>query len=121
EGDPDSLLIVHHSMGFDTWDRIVKLPDRKILRYHNITPAHFLPEPFATYAQKGRQQLRDYVQHVELAMGVSEFNRRELVQCGYRYTTALPIFFTPESLLKKSPDKAMLKKLEGTFNWLFVG
>src|SRR5690349_14160488 len=40
-GDRDALLLVHHSMGFDSFDRVVALPDRKLLRYHNITPPHF--------------------------------------------------------------------------------
>src|SRR3981081_2083028 len=79
KGDADSLLIVHHSMGFDLFEKISTLPDRKILRYHNITPAEFLSGPLRMYSEKGRQQLRDYAEFIELAIGDSEFNRRDLI------------------------------------------
>ena len=109
-------------MGFDCLEQVLALPDRKILKYHNITPAEYLPNQFLrAYAQKGREQLRTYREHVELAVGVSEFNRRELVEIGYRYTDVLPIFFRPGSLLDETPDKSILRKLNNTFNLLFVG
>jgi hypothetical protein len=55
-----SLMVVHHSMGFDGFDQIVALPCRKILRYHNITPSHFLPNlHLQQHAEIGRGQLRE--------------------------------------------------------------
>ena len=121
-GDSSALLIVHHSMGFDCLEQVLALPDRKILKYHNITPAEYLPNQFLrTYAQKGRDQLRTYREHVELAVGDSEFNRRELIEIGYRYTDVLPIFFRPDSLLDETPNKSILRTLNNTFNLLFVG
>ncbi len=121
-GNPSSLLIVHHSMGFDCQDQVLALPDRKILKYHNITPAEYLPNQFLReYARKGRDQLRAYREHVELAVGDSEFNRRELIDLGYRYTDVLPIFVRPSLLLDEIPDKATTRKLNKTFNLLFVG
>src|SRR5215831_11605784 len=91
-GDPDALLIVHHSFGFGLFEKITALPDRKILRYHNITPMEFMDRDLGTYSAQGRQQLHDYVQHIELAIGDSEYNRSELIACGYRYTSSVPIF-----------------------------
>ena len=45
------------------------LPDRKVLRYHNITPPHFFAHPhLRSYAEKGRLQLREYRRHVEFAL-----------------------------------------------------
>jgi glycosyltransferase involved in cell wall biosynthesis len=121
-GDASSLLIVHHSMGFDSFARVVSLPDRRVLRYHNITPTQYLPNSsLRTYAEKGLEQTREYIPHVELAIGVSEYNRQELASFGFRYTTSLPILFRPETLLELEPDRSLARKLRRTFNLLFVG
>jgi len=121
-GDESALLIVHHSMGFDRLEQVLALPDRKILKYHNITPPEMLSNAHMRgYAEKGRHQLVEYRKHVELGLGVSDFNRRELVELGYRYTGVLPIFFRPSSLLDESTDSSLVRELKPTFNLLFVG
>jgi glycosyltransferase involved in cell wall biosynthesis len=121
-GDRSALLIVHHSMGFDEFDQVVRLPDRKLLRYHNITPPEMLSNSHAkVYAAKGRQQLAHYREHVELGLGDSDYNRRELVELGYRYTAVIPILFQPDALGDEKSDKAVEGNLRGTLNLLFVG
>ena len=62
------------------------LPRGRVLQYHNVTPARF----FATYdpalfrlAALGRQELATLVGHVDLALGDSDFNRRELEALGF--------------------------------------
>lgn len=117
-----SLLLVHHSMGYDEFDDVVRLPGRKLLRYHNITPAHYLPSAHMKhYAELGRRQLEQYVPYIELAIGDSEYNRQELISAGYRYTCSLPIFFRPDSLLAQKPDPQQMRALSRHFNLLFVG
>ncbi|TML67029.1 MAG: glycosyl transferase family 1, partial [Actinobacteria bacterium] len=37
----DGLLLVHHSMGNDVVSDVAKLPVRKAVVYHNITPAKY--------------------------------------------------------------------------------
>ena len=121
-GDPDSLLIVHHSFGINCLERVLQLPDRKILKYHNITPPHLLSNPhLKAYAELGREQLAAYRQAVEIALGDSDYNRRELVEMGFRYTETLPIFYTPSTLIGESPDKSVTRGLRSSFNVLFVG
>jgi glycosyltransferase involved in cell wall biosynthesis len=121
-GEAYSLLIVHHSMGFDSFEEIVKLPSRKILRYHNITPAHFFSSPFFKhYSDKGRQQLRAYRNFVEFAIGDSEYNRSELNELGYKYTASLPICFDGKVLLEQPMNGSLAQALSKTFNLLFVG
>jgi glycosyltransferase involved in cell wall biosynthesis len=122
KGDGEALLIIHHSMGFDAFDKVVGLPDRKILRYHNITPFHFFTAPHVRHAsQRGREQLYDYMRYVEVALTVSEYNRQELADLGYKYTRIMPIFFDPRPLLDTKPNRRVLKELSGTFNILCVG
>ena len=57
-----------------------------MLQYHNITPAHF----FAPYdpgifriAALGRQELATLAGATDLALGDSDYNRRELVELGF--------------------------------------
>lgn len=121
-GDAQNLLIVHHSMGFDGFDRIGDLPDRKLLRYHNITPPHFFAHPhLRSYAEKGRLQLREYRRHVEFACGDSEYNRRELVRVGFKYTAVLPICFNADAFSAIPSDPAVLRAASGRRTLLFVG
>jgi glycosyltransferase involved in cell wall biosynthesis len=121
-GDQSALMVVHHSMGFDRMERLVSLPDRKILKYHNITPPELLSNNHAkAYATKGRTQLMQYRPHVELALGDSEYNRRELQEIGFRYTGVLPIFYRSAILVEGGQEHALARKLKGTFNLLFVG
>ena len=70
------------------------LPGARVLQYHNITPAHF----FAGYdanmfrlATLGRRELATLVGHVDLALGDSDFNRRELEALGFAPTGVMPI------------------------------
>ena len=122
EGDPDALLIVHHSMGISCLEHILRLPDRKVLKYHNITPPHLLHNQYLrAYSELGREQLSAYKNAVEVALGDSDFNRRELVELGFRYTGTLPIFYTPSTLTSEPEDALVTGTLRGSFNILFVG
>ena len=42
EARPEDILIFHFSTGHPLADLAPRLPGRKVLRYHNITPDHFL-------------------------------------------------------------------------------
>ena len=58
-GDPSQVLLVHHSMGYDAFERVVSLPDRIAAVYHNITPGRFFRDTMTRrYARLGRDQLR---------------------------------------------------------------
>jgi glycosyltransferase involved in cell wall biosynthesis len=121
-GDDDALLIIHHSQGFDEFDRIIGLPDRKILRYHNITPPEFLPNPHLQhYSRKGREQLCAYAQEVEKGVAVSAFNARELAAMGYEEPSVIPIFFNAGRLSNAGSNPEILKSWKATFNLVFVG
>ena len=57
----DALLLIHHSMGNDVLSEVAKLPQRKAIVYHNITPAeHFagLNEEYARWFPSGPQAYR---------------------------------------------------------------
>jgi glycosyltransferase involved in cell wall biosynthesis len=98
---------------------------RRVLQYHNITPAAF----FADYAPElfrlaaiGRQELASLVGHVDLALGDSEFNRRELEDLGFAPTGVLPIA-VDTGRITNAPRRPALETIlgDGLINILFVG
>lgn len=91
---PDDLLVLHFSIGNEVFDQLVRLPARRALVYHNITPPEYFQgiNPYvALFAERGLKQLATLAPRVELAIGVSEFNRRELEAAGFKNTAAIPI------------------------------
>src|SRR5207302_248697 len=81
----DGLLLVHHSMGNDTVSEVARLPARKAVVYHNITPAKYfegLNEHARRYAEVGREQLLELAKSAEFGFADSEYNRRELAEAG---------------------------------------
>ena len=90
----DGLLLVHHSMGNDVVSDVAKLPVRKAVIYHNITPAAYfagLNEHARRYAELGREQLVELAKSAEFGFADSEYNRRELEQAGLANTAVVPI------------------------------
>jgi glycosyltransferase involved in cell wall biosynthesis len=97
----------------------------RVLQYHNITPARF----FAPYdaglfrlARLGRQDLGTLVGRVDLALGDSEYNRRELEQLGFAATGVMPIAIDTRRLTD-APRRPALEQIldDGLENFLFVG
>ncbi len=94
EAGPEDLLLFHFSIGHALADELPRLPGRKLMRYHNITPAHFLEEAYPAAAQRcrlGREQLLRLAKAVELALGVSAYNCAELTEAGYPAVEEVPI------------------------------
>src|SRR5437868_12485595 len=58
---PDDVLLVHHSIGHNQMAWLRQLPGKKILVYHNITPAHFFTpgSVLHEYSNLGRRQLAE--------------------------------------------------------------
>jgi L-malate glycosyltransferase len=91
---PGNIVIFHFSIGSPVSKMFVRIPDRKIMIYHNITP----PEFFLDYHRiltrecyKGRLEIKLFAGKVDLALGDSEFNRQELERSGFAPTGILPI------------------------------
>jgi glycosyltransferase involved in cell wall biosynthesis len=109
----DALLLIHHSMGNDIVDEVAKLPQRKAIVYHNITPAeHFvgINEHARIYSELGREQLRRLAQVAEFGFADSEFNRKELEAAGVATTAVVPILYDWEQF-DVTPDAAVTRSL----------
>ena len=123
EFDRDRILIYHHSIGSNIAEFIKNLSDKKLMIYHNITPAHYFSgvnDHLAYLLEKGRQELYDISSSITFAVGDSEYNRQELEDAGYSHTVLLPILLD----FTAYPDPCMgtFKRFsDGWTNILFVG
>ncbi|KIX13636.1 glycosyltransferase family 4 protein [Dethiosulfatarculus sandiegensis] len=121
---PEDVVIFHFSIGHPLADAFIHYPGRKVLRYHNITPAHFLEELYpesAERARMGREQLKELSKAVELGIGVSPYNAGELKQAGCENTEVVPILLDFDHL-ETPPDQLITTRFMGTRpNILHVG
>jgi len=91
---PGNVVIFHFSIGSPVSKMFLRIPDRKIMIYHNITPHEFFLDSHKILTRecyKGRLEIRLFAGRVDLALGDSEFNRQELERSGYASTGVLPI------------------------------
>ena len=118
------LLVLHFSMGHEVFDQLVKLPGRKVLVYHNVTPPEFfagINPHAAAFAQLGRSQLRSLAGTVDLAVGVSEYNRRELEEAGFERTATVPILIDWDAYDVPADEGVLAAWSAATTKLLFVG
>ncbi len=83
------MVIFHFSIGSPVSKIFFRIPDRKIMIYHNITPYEFFLDFHRILTRecyKGRLEIRLFAGKVDLALGDSEFNRRELERAGFAPT-----------------------------------
>lgn len=119
----ENVLIFHFSIGSEVTSFVTGLPDRKIMVYHNITPDHFfvgINSRVADRCRRGRLELARLAPFIHLALGVSEFNRRELEDLGFRRTGVLPILLDPEGYAAE-PSPTVLRRLGSGTTILHVG
>jgi glycosyltransferase involved in cell wall biosynthesis len=94
------------------------------LIYHNITPPEYfagLHRRLARQCFRGRRELRAYADRCDLAMGDSEFNRRDLEGLGFSRTAVLPV--VPDfSHLESEPQWMLARDFDDDWsNIVFVG
>ena len=121
---PSDVVVHHFSLGSRASRTAYAVPSRMLLVYHNITPPqYFLGEHpwLVRQCYHGRRELLAYRSRVDLAAGVSEFNRAELDAAGFSPTAILPVV-PGFSHLACVPDSRMLDAYDGdAINVLFVG
>jgi len=126
---PDSsagdVTIFHYALPSPMTQSFAALPHRRVLQYHNITPPHF----FAAYepglfkiTALGRRDLASLADTTDLALGDSEFNRRDLEALGFRRTGVFPIALDLDRIASAPPHPVLDRMLnDGLTNFLFVG
>jgi len=121
---PETVCLFHFSIGSAAGRLIFHAPDRLVAIYHNITPAHYFlgfHPHLAGLCYHGRRELSAFAPRTELALGDSEYNRRELEAAGYARTGVLPIVLDLE--VYTTPPSPVTRALydDGRTNILFVG
>lgn len=120
----NNIVIYHFSIGSPLSERFRKIPDKKILIYHNITPDKYFRSVSAEKAMvlyQGREELKTLRDVPQLALADSEYNRLELEEWGYKNTGVIPPFIDFSGLSSK-PDKSILSRYKDDWvNILFVG
>ncbi len=119
------LTIFHYALPSPMTAAFGRLTRGRILQYHNVTPAAFFaPYDAALFrlASLGRAELATLVGQVDLALGDSEYNRRELEALGFRPTGVFPIA-VDTSRVTQPADRPALDAIldDGLVNFLFVG
>ncbi|HEV3062924.1 MAG TPA: glycosyltransferase [Vicinamibacterales bacterium] len=119
------LTIFHYALPSPMTAAFASLARGRILQYHNITPAaYFAPFDPALFrlASLGRRELATLVGRVDLALGDSEYNRRELAAMGFAATGVFPVAVDTARVTRRAPRPALERILDdGLVNFLFVG
>jgi len=121
---PADLTILHFALPSPLSEAFRREKGKKLLIYHNITPASYfvgLDDDLARIAFQGREELSALAGAADLALGDSEFNRRELEAAGFRATGVLPILLD-FSRYRREPSPVLEALLDDDrANFLFVG
>lgn len=120
---PRNLLIVHYSMGWASWPAFLRLKDRRILVYHNITPAEYFEDVSSVTAklcEKGRHDLPRLAKYFSGAIADSNYNAEELRQAGFHDVVVIPPLVNLEPFATERSEDLPPDPLQ-TVDWLFVG
>jgi glycosyltransferase involved in cell wall biosynthesis len=121
---PENRLIFHYSIGSDLNRMVYALPDRIILSYHNITPPQFylgVHDHLVGQLYHGRKQLACFADRCLLAVGDTEYNRRELEALGFPHTGVLPLAIDFDQLDAEPDPVTRAAYSDHRHNFLFVG
>ncbi len=119
------LTIFHYALPSEMTAAFGSLESGRILQYHNVTPAAF----FAPYdpalfrlALLAREELATLAGRVDLALGVSDYNRRELESLGFAQTGVFPLAVDTSRVTGKATRPSLDRILDDELvNFLFVG
>ena len=121
---PENVLLFHFSIGSDISRFVKNLPDKKVLIYHNITPSIFFSgvnDNLANLVRNGRDELAEYNDIADLALGDSEYNRKELVELGFRNTGVFPIILDLNKYNREPNQEILNNFIDEYTNLIFVG
>lgn len=124
---PDDVILFHYSIGSPVTEFVRQLPGQVVPYYHNVTPAHYLRgynEPMADLLDQGRQELALF-KGAPFALAVSDYNRQEMIELGFRQVEVVPCFVEFDKLRRSAETPAgqgvQARYRDGAVNLLFVG
>lgn len=122
---PDDIALLHLSIGSAANLLFPKLRCRRIILYHNITPAFFLERLNPSTAQilaNGRNEVALLKDAADAVYADSAFNASELAELGYKNPKVLPLVID-DRFGSETPDPGMMEILKNGHpeKILFVG
>ncbi len=121
----DDLLLAHYSLGSDDDAWIATRRHRKVLIYHNITPAHFFPDGsrLRELSQSGRRQLGLWATSNVFAGAIADsaFNGAELLALGFPSVIDIGLLVDLERIRTDAWNSGIRSEIAGARNLLFVG
>lgn len=123
--EKDDVIIYHLSTGSKLNYEIVKYPCRRIMIYHNITPPHFFEgynENAAANCRYGLDSMSHLADKFDYCIADSAFNKRDLINAGYKCPIDIRPILIPFDDYKVHPDKNTVERYsDGWTNIIFVG
>jgi glycosyltransferase involved in cell wall biosynthesis len=120
------VTLLHFALPSPMTEPFATLRGVRVLQYHNVTPAWYFA-PFDTglfrLATLARRELATLAGRVDLALGVSEFNRSELDALGFERTGVMTLSIDLGRLVN-APRRPTLEDIlddDRLTNILFVG
>lgn len=119
----DVIWIYHYSISSEITRMIRDLSGRIILIYHNITPPMLTVQSDGHMASRfyaGWEDLKTIVDLPRIAVGSSEYNRKQLLQMGFRNTEILPIILNYR-VFDRAPNRSIIAEYrDGWVNFVTV-
>lgn len=127
--EPTDILLYHHSRGWNPATELIReLKCRRVIRYHNITPARYFAgfNPYdEELCETGRKQLSDFAAaRCDLYLSASSYSMQEILASGADASKSLvvPPFHHIDRLSRITADPETSQKYSGTTaNILSVG
>ena len=122
----NDIIIYHEAIGCDLADKIQSLDCRKVMIYHNITPAKFFKgydKDSFNNCKEGYRQLKKLEDSFDMILSDSAYNRQNLVDMGFKAPNYVLPILIPFDDYKKTPSANTLAKYrgDGYTNIIFVG
>jgi len=120
----DDLCLYHYGIASPATEVFLATPAKKIMVYHNITPAEYFAgfdDAVAAQLRAARGALRETARRSDAVWTVSRFNAAELKAEGIDGVKVFPLLFSPKPP-DMPPDPLILEKFAGPLkNILAVG
>ncbi|MFO7535790.1 MAG: glycosyltransferase [Kiritimatiellia bacterium] len=123
-GKPGDIALLHDVLAPEAVGAFLAAPVRRVLRYHNITPAAYFDAfdgALAARLRAARTALRAVAESSDAVWSASAFNAAELADWNVRHNRVLPLLYREERG-RIAPDPEVLARMAGPLKTvLFVG